>query len=164
MSEKLDREIPGLLNVIDIRDAMQNFKKKYYEDFFFSYRDSVSEINEEIVKMYDSEDPVPEMESAALSLVSYARKQRDSAIFFRRTAVLTDLQCMMVFYVLPCLLKNPPVERSKEFTDIICSKWNEAFPKSTIGAAGFDEIYNGFRTTIFGFNVEGMFGDKGGKK
>ncbi len=163
MSEKLDRDIHKLLTAIDKDEAMKNFKKKYYEDFFFSYRDSVSDINEEIIKVYDSPDSERELQSAADSLVRYAKEQRDKAIFFRRSVVLVDMQCMMVFYVMPVLLKNPPLERSKEFTDMICNAWNDAFPKSTISAADFEEIYQGFRTTIFGFEVEGLFGN-GNKK
>ncbi len=158
MSEKLDRDIHKLLTVLNKDEAMRNFKKKYYEDFFFSYRDSISDINEEIIRVYDSPDSEDELVSAADSLVGFAKNEWEKTIFFRKTVVLVDMQCMMVFYVLPALLKNPPVERSKAFTDMICEKWNSTFKKSTINAADFDVIYQGFRTTIFGFEVEGLFG------
>ena len=163
MSEKLNALMPNLLTVLNVKEAMANFKKKYYEGYFFSYRDSISDVNEEIVKMYDSPDVSSEMESAAEALVSFVSEKRKNTFFFNRTAVLVDMQCLMVFYVLPALLKNPPAFRSKEFTDLISKRWNETFPKSVINAADFEDIYNGFRTTIFGFSMEGLFGSKDGK-
>ncbi len=160
MSEALDGIIYKLLDVLDSREGMKNFKKKYYEEFFLSYRRSVSDVNDEIMKMYTSENKEEEMKSAADNLVKYAKDKYDGTIFFRKSTTAVDMQCMMVFYVLPSLLKNQPEEDSKAFTDIICEKWKEAFPKETIASATYDEIYNGFRTTILGFNVEGMFGSK----
>ncbi len=160
MSEVLDNKMPKLLEVLDYRIAMKNFRKKYYEDFFLEYRRNTADVNEEIIKMYASDNREEEMESAAESLVKYAKGKYDSAIFFKRSTTAVDMQCMMLFYVLPSLLKNPTPEDSKAFTDIICGKWKEAFPKETIAAASYDEIYNGFRTTILGFNVEGLFGKK----
>ena len=159
MSEYLDNNIHKILSNLNVGDAMAHFKKKHYEDFFFEYRKSLSDVNEEIMKMYASDDRETEMNSAAESLVKYVKDTQEHTIFFKRSTYLVDMQCMMVFYALPNLLKNPTEEDSKQFTDIICSKWAEAFPKETISAATYEEIYDGFRTTIFGFNVEGMFGD-----
>ena len=160
MSEALDKNIHKLLAVLDYREGMKNFKKKYYENFFLEYRKSVSDVNDEIMKMYASDNKEEEMKSAAENLVKYARDKYDSVIFFKKSTTAVDMQCMMVFYVLPSLLKNQPQEDSKTFTDLICEKWRGSFPGETIAAATYDEIYNGFRTTILGFNVEGMFGKK----
>ncbi len=160
MSEILDNNIYKLLDVLDSNAAMKNFRKSRYEDFFLEYRRSTSDIHEEIIKMYASDNKEDEMKSAADHLVSYAKERYDSVIFFKKSTTIVDMQCMMVFYVLPAMLKNPSEEDSKMFTDILSEKWNTVFPKETIKAAGYDEIYNGFRTTILGFNVEGMFGKK----
>lgn len=160
MSEVLDQNIHKLLSSLNSGEGMRCFKKKLYLDFFQKYRSSVEDVNEEIMKMFGSPEKDSEMESAADSLVSYAKDKMEKALFFKRSAVLVDMQCMMVFYVLPGILKILPEEDSRRFADMICAKWHEAFPKENINAATADEIYDGFRTTIFGFNVEGMFGGK----
>lgn len=160
MSEFLDNNTYKLLSTLEFREGIKNFKKKYYENFFLSYRKSTSDIIEEIIKMYGSETKEEEMGSAAESIITYAREQYDKAIFFKKSTTLVDMQCMMVFYVLPSILKIPAEEDSRRFTDIICEKWSHAFPREKISAATYDEIYAGFRTTILGFNVEGLFGDK----
>ena len=163
MSETLDSKMSKLLSVLEFREAMNNFKKKYYEDFFYQYRKSVSDVTEEIIKMYASETKEEEMDSAAKSLVSYAKDRYEHVFFLKKSTELIDMQCMMVFYALPAILKIPSEEDSRHFTDVICKTWSETFPKETISAATYEEIYAGFRTTIFGFNVEGIFGDKNGK-
>ncbi|MCR4590206.1 MAG: hypothetical protein K5668_05245 [Lachnospiraceae bacterium] len=160
MSETLDQNIHKLLSVLDYREAMKCFKKKYYEGFFLEYRKSTVDVHEEIMKMFVSDNKEEEMNSAAASLVKYAKEQYDGTFFLKKATTAVDMQCMMVFYVLPSLLKDQPAEDSKTFTDIICEKWKGSFPKETIAAATYDEIYNGFRTTILGFNVEGLFGNK----
>ncbi len=160
MSETLDKNIHKIISVLEFNDAMRHFKKKLYEDYFFGYRKAITDVNQEIMKMYASDNKEEEMKSAAKSLVEYARDRKEHVFFLKRNTELIDMQCMMVFYALPSILKIPSEEDSRHFTDIICASWSDMFPKATISAATYDEIYEGFRTTILGFNVEGMFGDK----
>lgn len=160
MSEYLDQNTHKLLSSLDYREGMKNFKKKLYEDFFRDYKKSVEDVSEEIIKMYGSDTKEEEMRSAAKDLTGYAKEIYDKTIFFKKSTTLVDMQCMMVFYVLPGVLKIPSEEDSRRFTDIICEEWSAVFPKEKISAATYGEIYNGFRTTFLGFNIEGMFGDK----
>ena len=157
MSERLEKIIPQLLTKIDFKEGMRNFKKKYYEDFFNEYRNRTEEVNKEIVAMYDSADKDEEMQSVALALISYAKSEYDKAGMFKKSTKLMDMQCMMVFYVLPSLLSNGHPDDDRIFADTVTGQWRAAFPKSQISAAPYEDIYNGFRTTIFGFNIENIF-------
>ncbi len=157
MSERLEKIIPQLLTKIDFKEGMRNFKKKYYEDFFKEYRNRTEEVNKEIVAMYDSADKDEEMQSAALALISYAKSEYEKAGMFKKSTKLMDMQCMMVFYVLPSLLSNGHPDDDRIFADTVTGQWRAAFPKSQISAAPYEDIYNRLRSTIFEFNIDNIY-------
>ena len=160
MSEALDREIPRLLKELDTKEGMRCFRKKLYPGFFEAYRDRIGDVKALILEMYSSENRQEEMQSAALSLVSYAKGIYEGSRRFKKRSVLLDMQCMMVFYLLPSLLSNGDAEADRQFADTVVGVWREVFPSSQISAANYDEIYGGFRNTVLGFNIEGIFGRK----
>lgn len=157
MSQFLRENMHRLLSELDYKEGMRNFKKSYYEDFFNDYRDRVKDVNEAIMNLYGGDDEEGEFEEAADALIAYAKEKYMKFNRFTRGARFLDMQCMLVFYLLPSLMKNGNTEKARYFAEKVVSKWKEAFPKSEIKAASYDEIYSGFKTTILGFNAEGLF-------
>ncbi|MCR5526842.1 MAG: hypothetical protein K6F39_05605 [Lachnospiraceae bacterium] len=152
----LKNELPRLLFDLDVKAGLKNFKKNRYEDFFKAYRDDLSSVYELINETYEMPDKEEKINEAALSLVNKAKNKHENAGFFKKQQTLLDMQCMMVFYVLPGILANGK-EDDRMLTDSIVGQWRAAFPDSKIDAASYDELFAGFRNTIFGFSVEDIF-------
>ncbi len=155
----MEKDIHRLLSDIDVRTGLKNFKKNRYESFFNAYRNDLSDVYSNINKLYDMDDKEEALNEAALSLVSWAKDTYDSTGRFSKEQKLLDMQCMMVFYVLPGILANGH-EDDRALTDSIVGQWRAAFAGSKIEAATYDELYGGFRDTIFGFNIENIFQKK----
>ncbi|MCR4892792.1 MAG: hypothetical protein K5989_11505 [Lachnospiraceae bacterium] len=150
MSEKLNEKMPRLLQELKVKEAMRNFRKRSYEKFFLNYRERVSDVIEEIFAMYKAGAAEEEMDAAAEAYASYARGLYNSTGRFSKNARLMDMQCMTVFYVFPAILECRYGEEDQKFVDRMIVKWKEAFPDSQISSGTFEEIYGGFKNTIFG--------------
>ena len=155
----MEKDIHRLLSDIDVKTGLKNFKKSRYEDFFKAYRSDLGDVYDNINKLYESDDKDEVLNEAALSLVSWAKDKYDGTGKFFKEQKLLDMQCMMVFYVLPGILANGH-EEDRQLADSVVGQWRAAFKDSKIEAATYEELYGGFRDSIFGFNLENIFQKK----
>ena len=65
------------------------------------------------------------------------------------SAVLTDLNFFMIYYVFPAILLTEH-DDAKLIADHLCSRWGEKFKNSKIQYTDYDSLYVSFREKIFG--------------
>ena len=153
----IESALLSLLDMIDIKVGLKNFKKGKYEEFFRQYTASASDIYEQIRQAYESgcESDDKEIEG----FVRTCKERYDRAGKLSRETLRLDMQCIMAFYVLPGLLECGP-DGSRTIADKIVSIWNASFQKTPLGVADFNKINSGFKDKLFGIDISGVFGDK----
>lgn len=142
-----------LLFTIDPSKGIKAFNKKKYEPFFIEYTTAHKEIYSNLQVLFSNSEHLEEdLGKIAGDFVIKAKKRIDEVSKFSRDRELTDLNCIMAFYVFPGLLTIND-ESSRLLAEMIVKVWKEAFPKINLGIADFDDINSGFRKRIFGIPI-----------
>ena len=68
-----------------------------------------------------------------------------------RTGTLMDLNCFLIYYIFPAILKNEG-ERATEICDTLKDTWNKRF-KCTINYTDYASLRKGFQSRILGIPV-----------
>lgn len=69
-----------------------------------------------------------------------------------RTGELMDLNCFLIYYIFPAILKNEG-ERAEAICDTLKATWNSRF-KCDINYTDYDSLMGGFKKKILGIMVE----------
>lgn len=145
-------QIAGLFDLAE--DKIAEFRKETYEEAFQKYlEDHVSVWN--MICDTKAEDMTQEKvrAQAADALVHGARKRLESMKGRSgREKLQYHLNLYMVSYVLPAVIAwqkrcDRPEEETKQITELICSRWQEAFG-TRIQASDHDSIQAGFKQKL----------------
>ena len=144
---------PDLLLKTDPEEAIKAFHRKYYEDYFFRFKNVHGETLKRISVVYENSEHVSmDLEQIAEALAVRAKQKIDETKRFKREKTLMDFNCIMAFYIFPAVFSNESPE-DKVFVDALISKWNQQFPKVMLGSATFEEIKSGFKRKLFGIPI-----------
>ena len=69
-----------------------------------------------------------------------------------RTGTLMDLNCFLIYYIFPAILKNEG-ERASVICDTLRNTWNSRF-KCDINYTDYDSLMSGFKKKLLGIAVE----------
>ena len=69
-----------------------------------------------------------------------------------RTGELMDLNCFLIYYIFPSILKNEG-ERALTICDTLRDTWNSRF-KCNINYTDYDSLMSGFKKKLLGIAVE----------
>ena len=69
-----------------------------------------------------------------------------------RTGTLMDLNCFLIYYIFPAILKNEG-ERASVICDTLRNTWNSRF-KCDINYTDYDSLMIGFKKKLLGIAVE----------
>ena len=87
---------------------------------------------------------------AAMDFVSSIEKSLPG--FWGRKLAIYDLCRFLFLYTVPAAL-NRNNEESRLFASELAAEWNSRFPKNPLNISDFSGLFNGFRTTIMGFDI-----------
>lgn len=144
LTDELKREMPDLLT--DIKNPLDGFKKDEYEQAFLAYIKEHDDILREIEDVYVCSTNAKEgMQTLAQEFVEYVKTSLETETKKRkRSQKLMDYNMILVVYLFPALLKQN--QRSGEaFAKALLQEWNQAFPKTNLHLASYEEIAEGFR-------------------
>lgn len=133
----------------DSLDSLDNFKRTTYPAVFTDYFEKHRGTFEAIEKVYLLEDKNEEVLSSLSASITKHVQEELMQLKRKRDAEksLIDYTCSVVAYLNPALLKYSGAFSSLMVDHIILS-WKEAFPKSNLKRATFDEINSGFRNKL----------------
>ena len=144
LTDELKREMPDLLT--DIKNPLDGFKKDEYEQAFLAYIKEHDDILREIEDVYVcSTDAKEAMQTLSQEFVEYVKTSLETETKKRkRSQKLMDYNMILVVYLFPALLKQN--QRSGEaFAKALLQEWKQAFPKTNLHLASYEEIAEGFR-------------------
>ena len=151
--KELLEKFSDLLLKTDPDEAIKAFHRKYYEDYFFRFKNVHGEMLKKIWIIYEnSENLTMDLDQIAESFAKNAKKRIEDTKRFKRERTLMDYNCIMAFYIFPAIFSNES-ESDKLFVDCLIAKWKEQFPKVVLGAATFEEIKSGFKRKLFGIPI-----------
>ncbi|MCM1087894.1 MAG: hypothetical protein NC419_07030 [Muribaculaceae bacterium] len=135
-------------------DRLGGFRKENYEDSFDAYLEENQNVWNSFRTLFRQDtDLAPIGEMVAKCLTDKAKELVDAQnnrIHKERKQL--NINLYMVSYLFPALLscQEYPKKDGKAYqmADIICKKWREAFPKSSISYADFATIQGGFRQKL----------------
>jgi len=137
--------IEGMRRLLDgMENPLASFTKALYGDRFQAYYQECIPALDAIEALYGRVSEKDQMladmsgalvESANTRLAACRKRQRE--------AEMIDISLIMAVYVLPSILRYEG-ESSRPLCDRVLADWKEAFPKSNLTAATFEEVEKGF--------------------
>ncbi len=136
----------GMEKLLDLTaDAIEGFNRREYTESFKSLYVRMVPTFDAIEELYVSvNEPDTMISNMAQALTANARGRLQSERVRRKKDMIQmNLNMQMVAFVLPGILDYKG-QSSRPLADEIIRQWKEAFPKSNISAATFEEIEKGF--------------------
>lgn len=135
----------------NMKPMMKKLKKASYkanmENFIEKYGHYFREMTEYTESASDKEAAAEEIAEC------FVNKVHDAYVSPKKgkidSAVQTDLNFFMIYYVFPAILKTEH-EDAKLIDDTLCAKWGSTFKDSKISYTDYDSLYVAFREKIFG--------------
>lgn len=136
----------------EMKDSMKNFNKKNYPDVFEHMMKKYGKVFTSIEEIYAYEENKEKwLKKLAERFVGHAEQMiRSKRWKFQQNNVSVDCSMFVVSYVIPAILEFQG-EMSEPFAKTLTEQWNEAFG-TNMECGGYEQIYSGFRTSIFGIN------------
>ena len=140
----------------DVKNPLKNFNRKKYPDCFQNLMKNNESFFKSVEELYREEkDPQVWLQKLALRLTDNAKERIFNKKWkFQREQIQADYNIYMVVYLIPMIRKYPSA-MSEAFSEEVLKQWNRTFG-TKLEAGTYDQIYNSFRTGIFGIN----FGDR----
>lgn len=131
---------------------LNGLKKKTYEEYMNVFRENYKSYYDEIITYVEgSEDKAAaakELAQAFCPQVIEAYAKRRGKVPKR---VQMNLSFVMIYYFFPALLMTGS-EDATIIADAFRDEWNKA-NNCNIGYTTYENIYNGFKNRIFGFEI-----------
>lgn len=133
--------------LFDIRNPMELFTRKLYEQNFLDYCGNYRHILEQVDRAYFAAERPGELLEELSEELLQAVEQRLALIPKRRKREeqLLNYNMTMVAFCFPAMLAYRS-EGCDKLPGVIAECWKKHFPKTNIQPANFDQINNGFRT------------------
>lgn len=134
----------------DMQASLKGFKKKTYPEIFEAMMKKYGTVFLCIEQIYqESENKEKWLQKAAERFTNYAKEMIASEKRkFKRENMQIDCNMFVVAYVIPAILEYRG-EMSEPFAEKVKECWNEAFG-TQMECGSYEQIYGGFRTSIFG--------------
>lgn len=135
----------GIISVIkDPETLIKSFKRNHYAEGFQKFYLSMVPALDAVEKLYLSVgEPETMLENMAGSFVSQAKEDYDRQPRRTREVFFINQSLAVAGFVFPAILQYKG-ESSMPLIEQIQKKWKEAFPKSNIKYATFEDIEKGF--------------------
>ena len=130
------------------RSWIDRFTRFAYRDAFHQYRNTYEPVYMGAVQAYES------MEKLAEEIVDAIEAGWKREKFWNRSAAKVDDKMVLVVYLTPMLLASREV-RCHELAQALRAAWNAKFPGNEYSIASYEELIDGFRNTIMGFDLAG---------
>lgn len=130
------------------RSWIDRFTRFAYRDAFNQYCTTYEPIYIGAVQAYES---VEKLAGEMVDAIEAGWKQEK---FWNRSAAKVDDKMVLVVYLTPMLLRSQEV-RCHELAQELRTAWNEKFPGDGYDIASYEELIDGFRNTIMGFDLAG---------
>ena len=127
---------------------IDSFTRFAYRDAFSQYRVQYEPAYVGAVQAYKS------VEKLAGEIVDAVEAGWKKEKFWNRSAAKVDDKMVLVVYLTPMLLSSQE-PRCHDLATALREAWNQKFPENQYAIAGYEELIDGFRNTIMGFDLAG---------